>query len=159
MTPEEHERTSVFREQLEAARRASPPAVPSEEERRADTAAAGASKAAQPRAASAPRKQRSSSLPPAERAPLAEHAHHFFDDSIDFWRSTDTGALNQAPSLQAARSAATEAAGAATKVPKTAAETLADEVEAEARREPSLHPPPSVWRDETGALHSARPHA
>lgn len=140
MTAEEHTRdTSVFREQLEAARRsASPPAgEPSEKSANADTAATkpeGARRDAQP-AASLPRKQRSSSLPPAER----RSEHHFFDDQITWWRGADAGGLNAPPPRQAARASAPP-------------QTLGDAVEAAARGR-ELPPTPPVWRDETGALH------
>ncbi len=145
MTAEEHTRdTSVFREQLEAARRsASPPAHEDSEKKEqqgADTATE-ARRDAQP-AASLPRKQRSSSLPPAERR--AEH--RFFDDSISWWRGADAGGLNAPPSRQAARASA-----------PPQAMPLGDAVEAAARGR-ELPPTPPVWRDETGALHR-RPSA
>jgi hypothetical protein len=145
VTADEHTRdTSVFREQLEAARRsASPPAHEDSEKKEqqgADTATE-ARRDAQP-AASLPRKQRSSSLPPAERR--AEH--RFFDDSISWWRGADAGGLNAPPSRQAARASA-----------PPQAMPLGDAVEAAARGR-ELPPTPPVWRDETGALHR-RPSA
>ena len=158
MTPEEHTRTSMFREQLEAARRSvSPPAGRSEdaqedaEDSKVAAAHAGASTCRATQPAAAPRKQRASSLPPAQRSPAAAE-HHYFDDSITWWRSADAGALNAPPARQAARAATVDAP------PKTAAEWLADEVEAAVRGR-SLPATPPVWRDETGALHRARPHA
>ena len=153
MTAEEHKRTSIFSEQLEAARRSvSPPAgqsedAPPQQQDSEEAAAASTRRAAQP--AATPRKQRSSSLPPAQRR---ASAHHFFDDDITWWRSADAGALNAPPARQAARVTTAETP------PKTAAERLADEVEAAVRGRALLATPP-VWRDETGALHRARPHA
>ena len=161
MTAEEHKRTSIFSEQLKAARRSvSPPAGRSEDAPRkqheadegsedaAARTAASTRHALQP--AAVPRKQRSLSLPPAQRR---ASEHHLFDDDITWWRCADAGALNAPPARQTARAATAEEAP-----PKMAAERLADEVEA-AERGDALPATPPVWRDETGALHRAHPHA
>lgn len=155
MTPEEHKRTSIFAQQLDAARRSASPEAPEPSEGGANAAehadGAAASKAAATRRAAQAlqRKQRSTSLPPAERA-ATEHRHGFFDDDITFWRATDAGALNAPLPRQAARNSAEP-------VP---ALSLGDAVEAAARgrNRGAMPPTPPVWRDETGALHR-RPQA